>query len=45
VLFTQDILTEPGTKRVALVVPVADLGPLLARVTAPPWRLEHIFDY
>jgi hypothetical protein len=45
VLFTQDILTDPGMKRFALVVPVADLAALLTRLTEPPWRLEHVFDY
>jgi len=42
VLFEQPILTQPGTKRVALVVPVAALGGLLRGLGA--W-VEHIYDY
>lgn len=42
VLFEQPILTQPGTKRVALVVPVAALGRVLRGLGA---RVEHIYDY
>jgi hypothetical protein len=45
ILFSQEILTEPGTRRLAIVVPVAGLGPVLAALEMPPRRLEHIFDY
>ncbi len=41
-LFEQPILTQPGTKRVALVVPVTTLASVL-RNLGP--RVEHIYDY
>jgi len=42
VLFEQPILTQPGTKRVALVVPVGALGRVLRGLGA---RVEHIYDF
>jgi len=42
VLFEQPILTRPGTKRVALVVRVAQLASVLRALGA---RVEHIYDY
>jgi len=42
VLFEQPILTQPGTRRVALVVPVAVLGSVLRSLGG---RVEHIYDY
>ncbi len=45
VLFTQDILTDPSTRRVALVVPVDSLSVALNELSAPPLRVEHVYDY
>lgn len=45
VLFTQPILTRPGTQRVAAVVPVAALAGFLNGVQARGARLEHVYDY
>jgi len=42
VLFAQPILTQPGTKRVALIVPVAALARVLRALGA---QVEHIYDY
>jgi hypothetical protein len=42
VLFAQPILTQPGTQRVALVVPVAVLGSVLRSLGS---QVEHIYDY
>ncbi|MDX1374707.1 MAG: hypothetical protein R3357_04030 [Burkholderiales bacterium] len=42
VLFEQPILTQPGRKRVALVVPVAALGRVLRTLGA---QVEHVYDY
>jgi hypothetical protein len=45
VLFEQQILTKPHTKRVVLQVPVASLAPMLNRLAADGARLEHVYDY
>ncbi len=45
VLFTQPLLTEPGRKRVALVVPVAALASVLERFRKDGYDLEHVYDY
>jgi hypothetical protein len=45
VLFSQPIITQPSTKRVALVVPVAALASTLNRVIAQGGQIEHVFDY
>lgn len=45
VLFTQDILTDPSTRRVALVIPVDSLHVALNELSAPPLRVEHVYDY
>jgi hypothetical protein len=45
ILFTQPVLTRPGEKRVALVVPVAGLAAMLNHVAAQGDTLEHIYDY
>src|SRR2546426_1074837 len=45
VLFTQPMLTQPGTKRVALVVPVASLATTLNRLAAAGAQPEHVYDY
>jgi hypothetical protein len=45
VLFTEAIPTVPGTVRVALRVPVKDLSVSLLRLSEPPSRLEHVYDF
>jgi len=44
-LFEQPILTRPQIKRVAPVVPVSELAPLLNRLAADRARLEHVYDF
>ena len=44
-LFEQPVLTRPAIKRVAPVVPVSELAPLLNRLAADGARLEHVYDY
>jgi len=44
-LFHQQILTEPTRERVALVVPIRSLGPLLRSLNSPEIRIEHVFDF
>ena len=45
VLFTQPILTQPGRKRVALVVPVSLLWRRAQHAVARGDDVEHVFDY
>lgn len=45
VLFEQPIVTEPGRKRRALVVPVAALSQFLLEAPAEGMAIEHIYDY
>jgi hypothetical protein len=45
VLFEQPLLTLPGKKRIALVVPVAQLSPLLLYATQHGVTVEHVYDY
>jgi len=46
VLFTDPILTEPGRRRVVMVVPVARLSEALVRFAQPPSSVvEHVYDY
>jgi len=45
VLFAQPLLTEPGTRRLAVAVPVARLRAALLDLSAPPLVLEHVYDY
>lgn len=45
VLFEQPIITEPGTTRVALVLPVPALTSALTRLAAQGVVIEHIYDY
>ena len=45
VFLTQPILTQPGTQRVVLALPVAALGGALNELARPPARLEHVYDY
>lgn len=44
-LFRQPVLTRPAQHRIAVAVPVAELGPLLERAASPPLVLEHVYDY
>ncbi len=44
-LFAMTLLTGPELKRVAVQVPVKDLGPVLRDLDAKGLRLEHLFDY
>jgi hypothetical protein len=45
-LFAQPVLTAPGFKRVAMVVPVDALARALDVLRSEPAvMLEHIFDY
>jgi hypothetical protein len=44
-LFEQPILTQSGTKRVALVVPVGELTQALTQIKDNRYRVEHVFDY
>lgn len=45
VLFEQPILTEPGRKRVALVLPVAALSRYLVDAPRQGVEVEHVYDY
>ena len=45
VLFTQPIITRPGKKRVALVVPVRSLAASLNLLRERGFQLEHVYDY
>jgi len=44
-LFEQPILTQPGWKRSALVVPVGELSAFLNGLDARGALLEHVYDY
>ena len=44
-LFEQPILTQPGWKRIALVVPVGELAAFLNGLDARGALLEHVYDY
>jgi len=44
-LFEQPILTQPGWKRSALVVPVGELAAFLNGLDARGALLEHVYDY
>jgi len=45
VLFEQPLLTMPGKKRVAIVLPVAGLSSFLLRAEAAGVEVEHVYDY
>jgi len=45
VLFVQPILTQPGTQRVGLVVPVNALSRTLNGLAKDGARIEHVHDY
>lgn len=44
-LFEQPIITEPGRKRMAIVLPVADLSGFLAGAEGKGIEVEHVYDY
>jgi hypothetical protein len=45
VLFEQPILTQPGRKRTAVVVPVAGLSRFLLAARRDGIEVEHVYDY
>jgi hypothetical protein len=45
VLFEQPLLTTPGRKRVALVIPVGELSRFLLEALRRGWSVEHVHDY
>jgi hypothetical protein len=45
VFLRQPILTEPGTTRLLIAVPVASLAATLNQFSGGPHRVEHVFDY
>lgn len=45
VLFEQPLLTMPGKRRVALVLPVSSLSAFLLRADASGVKVEHVYDY
>ncbi len=45
-VFTEwPILTDPGSKRVALLLQVSDLADFLRGLDGKPYKLDHVFDY
>jgi hypothetical protein len=44
-LFTMNLLAGEASKRVAVQVPVKELGAVLRDIEAKKLRLEHLFDY
>ncbi len=44
-LFEQPLITMPGKRRLALIVPVADLSDFLLRAKEHAVTVEHIYDY
>jgi hypothetical protein len=45
-VFTEwPILTDPGSKCVALLLQVSDLADFLRSLKDKPYKLDHIFDY
>ncbi len=45
VLFEQPLMTVPGQKRIALVLPVSDLSAFLLRAPEQGLKVEHVYDY
>ncbi|MBI1891924.1 MAG: hypothetical protein HYS18_14855 [Burkholderiales bacterium] len=45
VLFEQPLLTVPGRKRIALVIPVAELSDFLRTAERQSLTVEHVYDY
>ena len=44
-LFTEDILTQPGLKRIALECPVRSLRAILNSLASHGAKIEHVYDY
>lgn len=44
-LFEQPIITEPGKKRVALIIPVQELSEFLVKAPEQNLTVEHVYDY
>lgn len=44
-LFTQRVLTRPGSTRILFTVPVSELSNVIRRFKAAGLRLEHVYDY
>jgi hypothetical protein len=44
-LFEQPIITEPGRKRMAIILPVADLSGFLGGAEGKGIDVEHVYDY
>jgi hypothetical protein len=44
-LFTEDFLTQPNVKRIALECPVSSLHSVLNNFTSRGIKIEHIYDY
>lgn len=45
ILFEQPMITIPGKKRVALVLPVSELSSFLSRALEQGLAVEHVYDY
>jgi hypothetical protein len=45
VLFTENFLTQPGVKRIALECPVRSLHSVLNNFASRGIKIEHIYDY
>lgn len=45
VLFRQPVLTEAGTERVMISLPVASLSEALLAIPTSGARLEHVYDF
>jgi len=45
VLLRQPILTQPGTERLLVELPVSSLAEALVRFDRAPWHLEHVYDF
>ena len=45
ILFEQPIITQPGRKRTAVILPVAALSRFLADAKRQGIEVEHVYDY
>lgn len=45
ILFEQPLITRPGYKRVALILPVPELSDFLLSAPQQNLRVEHVYDY
>lgn len=45
VLFEQSLITVPGQKRIAIVLPVAELSAFLVHAPQQGLKVEHVYDY